>query len=195
MNSYLPSLARETKEVRQAWRDLERYRLQDPVVPEADDDIRESELATADLLPVKSQPEEAYRAAISRSTSRISSFGIALGYTAGVVLLFFTIIPVSLLHSSTFSLRLAIGISGIWWAVMSVPAGVWLPGGAELKIVEGAGQVRIHDTSPWSWSEEIKGAWVRLGQMLRWREIKRLRNTFWYLAAWFLLSDGGCNII
>jgi hypothetical protein len=26
--------------------------------------------------------------------------------------------------------------------------------------------------------------------MLRWAEIKKLRNTFKYLAAWFLLSDG-----
>lgn len=30
--------------------------------------------------------------------------------------------------------------------------------------------------------------------MLRWKEIKKLRNTFKYLAAWFLLSDGFTTI-
>ena len=43
-------------------------------------------------------------------------------------------------------------------------------------------------------SREIVRAWKRLGQMLKWREIKRLRNTFVYLAAWFLLSDGFTTI-
>ena len=185
MNSYLPALARESKEVRQAWDDLVHYRLQ-PMAPEGEADSQETSF---DSSAVTSELDEAYNTAISLSTSKISSFGIALGYTASIVLLSFTIIPVTMLHSSTFSLRLAIGMSGIWWAVMTIPAGVWLPSGAELKIVEGA-VVNSHDTSPWRWSREVKGAWVRLGQMLRWREIKRLRNTFWYLASWFLLSDG-----
>ena len=38
--------------------------------------------------------------------------------------------------------------------------------------------------------KEIKRVWKRLGGMLHPNEIKRLRNTFKYLGAWFLLSDG-----
>lgn len=173
MNSYLPSLARETKEVRKAWKSLQEYRQR------INSDEREP--YGEDLSTSKCSPETAYHTAISRSTSQISAHGIALGYLAGVILLILTIIPVSKLHSSTFSLRLAIGLSGIWWAIVSVPAGIWLPGTSSLTYRE--------DPS-WSLGSEIKGAWVRLGRMLRWKEIKQLRNTFWYLAAWFLLSDG-----
>jgi MFS transporter, UMF1 family len=42
----------------------------------------------------------------------------------------------------------------------------------------------------WHIRREVVAAWKRLGGMLQWQEIKRLRNTFKYLAAWFLLSDG-----
>ncbi|KAF8510122.1 autophagy-type protein 22 [Hysterangium stoloniferum] len=179
MNSYLPSLARESKEVRKAWDALQHHRQQ------ADVD--------GGITITTATPEEAYHAAISRSTSKISAFGIALGYIAGIVLLFCTVVPVAKLHSSTFALRLAIGMSGVWWAVISIPAGLWLPSGSALKIVEGA-DLQVHDGAPWSFRREVLAAWARLGQMLRWREIKRLRNTFWYLSAWFLLSDGFSTI-
>jgi len=45
-------------------------------------------------------------------------------------------------------------------------------------------------TTKWTVRREVVDAWKRLGDMLRWENILRLRNTFRYLAAWFLLSDG-----
>jgi UMF1 family MFS transporter len=45
------------------------------------------------------------------------------------------------------------------------------------------------EDNPRVW-QQVKLAWARLGQMLRPAEIRKLRNTFWYLGAWFLLSDG-----
>ena len=197
MNSYLPSLARESKEVRQAWKTLDQARQEHADAQQEEEDVQETLCTSDDTLSVfKTTPEEVYNAAITRSTSHISSLGIALGYAAGIVLLILTIIPVSLLHSSTFSLRLAIGMTGIWWAIASVPAGIWLPSGSALKSIEDARYSGADSgAGPWSWRGEIKGAWVRLGNMLRWREIKRLRNTFWYLAAWFLLSDGELPLI
>ena len=199
MNSYLPNLARETLEVREALADLRvaggtqeavdalaGLGDQQEQLPGVDDGIHSSGDPSADPEIVA---EKAYHAAIARSTSRISAFGIALGYLAGVVLLILTIIPVSRLQSSTFSLRLAIGLTGIWWAVLSVPAGFWLPSSKSLTLVEGA-EIRTHDAKRWTWTGEVQAAWIRLARMLHWTEIKRLRNTFWYLAAWFLLSDG-----
>ncbi|KNZ78914.1 Autophagy-related protein 22-2 [Termitomyces sp. J132] len=128
-----------------------------------------------------------YEAELSRVTSRISSFGIALGYGAGIFLLIIALIPVTLLQGSTFALRLAIGLSGVWWAVFTIPAAIWLPG---------SGVVELSDPSPgqWSMKREVFAAWKRLGNMLRWTEIKKLRNTFKYLSAWFLLSDGFTTI-
>ena len=119
-------------------------------------------------------------------------------------MLLLALIPVRAMKGSTDALRLAIGLSGIWWAVFSLPAAVWLPGASAMTPVgalalseearEEAQAGLREDEANWSMSREIVRAWKRLGQMLRWTEIKRLRNTFVYLAAWFLLSDGFTTI-
>jgi len=97
-------------------------------------------------------------------------------------------------------------LSGIWWAVFTIPAAIWLPGpGAYRRGVQHLTPNSIHDVpggavnyvevdKEWSFWKEIIAAWIRLGNMLRWTEIKKLGNTFKYLAAWFLLSDGFTTI-
>ena len=119
-------------------------------------------------------------------------------------MLLLALIPVRAMKGSTDALRLAVGLSGLWWALFSLPAAAWLPGassmlptGAIALSEEGREEVQAtlrEDEANWSMTREIVRAWKRLGQMLRWREIKRLRNTFTYLAAWFLLSDGFTTI-
>ena len=59
---------------------------------------------------------------LSRATARISSLGIALGYAAGILLLLVTVLPVQRAGGSTSALRFAIGGSGAWWALFSIPA-------------------------------------------------------------------------
>jgi UMF1 family MFS transporter len=141
---------------------------------------------------------------LSRATARISSLGIALGYAAGILLLLVTVLPVQHAGGSTNVLRFAIGGSGVWWALFSIPALLLLPGARELEtqkaIVteereglltsEPASEVAPVVVTKWTVWQEVVGAWKRLGDMLRWENIQRLRNTFRYLAAWFLLSDG-----
>ncbi|KAF7416303.1 Autophagy protein 22 [Pleurotus ostreatus] len=162
MNAYLPTLARESPEVQAKLHDN-------------DDE--------APLLPSDDQPNRSrtYDEELSRATARISSFGIALGYAAGITLLVVALFPVTKLRGSTFSLRLSIGLSGIWWALFSIPAALWLPGATGVE-------------QPWSARSEIAASWKRLGGMLHPREIQRLKNTFKYLGAWFLLSDGFTTI-
>ncbi len=149
MNAYLPTLARESPEVRD----------------------RNSTADEAPLLPSDDQPNRSrtYDEELSRATSRISSFGIALGYAAGITLLVIALFPVTKLRGSTFSLRLSIGLSGIWWALFSIPAALWLPGATGFE---------QPSQSPWNTRSEIIGSWKRLGGMLHPREIKRLKNTF-----------------
>ncbi|KAI0300620.1 autophagy-related protein 22-like protein [Multifurca ochricompacta] len=141
---------------------------------------------------------------LSRATARISSLGIALGYTAGILLLLVTLLPVQYAGGSTNALRFAIGGSGAWWALFSIPAVILLPGASRLEVATGFVVTDEHEgllsseapeTLPVVVAEltvwrEITDAWRRLGSMLRWHNIRRLRNTFRYLAAWFLLSDG-----
>ncbi len=126
----------------------------------------------------------AYHSATSAATARISSRGVGIGYISGVAVLCLTILPVSLLGGSLFSLRLAVGISGLWWAVFSVPAAVWLPGGKGNQVQAKASTEKVVV------KEKLKDGWTWLGGMMHAREIRRLRVTYWYLLAWALLSDG-----
>jgi UMF1 family MFS transporter len=187
MNAYLPSLARESPEVLEAQAELDKASA--PV----DHDhalVSEAESVTAPLLgPTapdhKSPAQTAYIAALSRATSRISSQGIASGYLAGILLLLLALVPVTRMHGSTLSLRLAIGLSGLWWLLFSIPAAIWLPD---------ASRDEAHEEGDWTATSEVRAAWTRLGATLRWSQIKRLQHTFRYLAAWFLLSDGFTTI-
>lgn len=189
MNSYLPSLAKDSPEVIEIMHELQ----------ETPDDVDESldhpsEDPEAPLMSRTTNQERTalrarYDTALSRAMSRTSSLGIATGYGAGILMLIVALIPVTKLHGSTFSLRLAIGLSGIFWGIFTVPAALWLPSGSVVSSDANAPWQETGD-GKWSTRREIVAAWRRLGGMLHPREIKRLRNTFKYLAAWFLLSDG-----
>jgi MFS transporter, UMF1 family len=123
-----------------------------------------------------------YHRAISLATSRISSIGIGVGYMSGVSMLCLMLIPVTSLGGSLFSLRLAIGISGIWWAVWTIPAA---------RLLQASGGHQTDDDKGYEFVKgKMKDGWKRVGTMLRWNEIQRLSVTFWYLLAWALLSDG-----
>lgn len=202
MNAYLPSLAKESPEVVKAYAEFRA--TQDNHHHEYEDESVSDNLAEPLVRNSDSEfqlRKSHYEAAFSRATSRISSSGIALGYGAGIFLLFIALIPVTKMKGTTFSLRLAISLSGIWWAVFSIPALMWLPGGqgqgqgSQVESDEDAVWVdtdtrQVVPAGKWSLWKEIAAAWKRLGGMLRWSEIKKLQNTFRFLAAWFLLSDG-----
>jgi len=205
MNAYLPSLARTSLEVREKAAIVERIREAGPAAEAGFDTTDEATVSD----PILQGAIESYHEALSKSTSRISSRGIALGYGAGIALLCVALIPVTKLNGSTFSLRLAVSMSGMWWALFSIPTAIWLPGGLlnsglswernRMRRTRGWRDPMFRDLDdtddedePTVWSQ-IKDAWIRLGQMLHPTEIKKLRNTFWYLGAWFLLSDGVCS--
>lgn len=215
MNAYIPALAQESPEVLRILDKMQTLE-REPSTADLEDPNMDMDNASAPLLSgdgsaiqesgetKKKLLEAEYQTEVSRATSRISSFGIALGYGGGICLLIVALIPVTQLHGSTFSLRLAIGLSGIWWAVFSIPAAIWLPGSAAYRRgvhltadsshddngVPGRAVDPVEDDKEWNFWKEIIAAWIRLGNMLRWTEIKKLGNTFKYLAAWFLLSDG-----
>jgi MFS transporter, UMF1 family len=198
MNAYLPALAQGSPEVTKVLGEIAELsdsdRFDTPHEAGASENVEEPLLRPTSSHETSTLRKQ-YDKELSNAISRISSLGIALGYGAGIVLLLVALIPVTKLHGSTFSLRLAIGLSGIWWALFSVPAAVWLPGASSSSSpspnpawAENSEIVNKHEGL--NLRSEVASAWKRLGGMLRWREIKKLRNTFRYLAAWFLLSDG-----
>lgn len=219
MNSYLPSLAKESPEVTEAHRiliansreqhggsphhfafEFERESPEAPLIPRYEPISTSTSDFAASSIPPPSKAE--YDDTLSRVTSRISSLGVAMGYAAGIFLLVVVLVPVEKLHGSTFALRLAIGLSGIWWAIFSLPAAIWLPGTDEseneMHYEQGDqegdggswGRTRISRSENRKFWTEVRAAWLRSGIMLKWSEVLKLRNTFKYLAAWFLLSDG-----
>lgn len=179
LNAYLPSLARNSEEVTKAAAALADAPRPTGLSEETDDSEDAGLLASGTPSALVDAKAE-YSKALTTATSRISSRGIAAGYLAGILLLVVALVPVTRTKGSTLSLRLAIGMSGVWWGVFSLPAAIWLP----------SGSARAEEPEKRTVWRQILFSWKRLGEMLRWKEIKRLRNTFKYLAAWFLLSDG-----
>ncbi|KAH9942797.1 MFS general substrate transporter [Amylocystis lapponica] len=181
LNAYLPALARASQEVVAQRLALFRLVHSQDAGPPPHADADDAPL----LAPDAAAAQAAHDAALSGVTARLSAQGVAYGYAAGITMLLLALLPVRALGGSTAALRLAVGLSGVWWALFSLPAAAWLPGAAKgARAEEEEEEVR-----EWRAGREVVRAWVRLGGMLRWREVARLRNTFTYLGAWFLLSD------
>ncbi|KAF9244471.1 autophagy-related protein 22-like protein [Melanogaster broomeanus] len=179
MNAYLPSLASDSPDVVQARMELDEISgpCAAPIAASLDLDEHDHESVSSPLLGASTTP------ATAPPRRRIAS-----GYGAGIILLLLALIPVTKLHGSTFSLRLAIGFSGVWWILFSIPAAIWLPG------VSRDQDPRFQENDKLTVTSEVAAAWKRLGFMLRWGQIMRLQHTFRYLAAWFLLSDSFTTI-
>jgi UMF1 family MFS transporter len=141
-----------------------------------------SAISTADLADMPSNTtsngQAEYNALLSTTISRISSIGTALGFFSGVSVLALLIIPVTLMGGTTSSLRLAVGVSAIWWALFTIPAWRGLPGG-----IQGQSERTLSGVS-------LAQGWRRVGNMIKTSEIKQLPNLFTFLLAWIFLSDG-----
>ena len=59
-------------------------------------------------------------------STKISSYGIGIGYIAALLLQTLSIFIVIFTRSSTFSLRLVLFVIGAWWFIFTIPAALWL---------------------------------------------------------------------
>ncbi|WOO84927.1 Autophagy-related protein 22 [Vanrija pseudolonga] len=173
-NAFLPGLAREDPTVAAAKAALDGVSNGNgeggvdapPDTPAGEED--------APLLDDSGAATAKYAALFSATTARLSSTGVAIGFFSGVAMLALLAIPVAAGGGSTRSLSLAVGLSGLWWGVWTVPAGLGLPSGPK-------------ERAPRHW---LRAAWVHVGSMIRPSEMKTLPNLFTYLLAWVFLSDG-----
>ncbi|OCF35669.1 UMF1 family MFS transporter [Kwoniella heveanensis BCC8398] len=145
-------------------------------------DLAESDPAQISKTPISPSSRTHYETLLSLTTSRLSSTGTALGFLSGVSVLTLLLIPVLLLEGSTFALRLAIGLSGIWWAIFTIPSWRGLPGGG--------GDGTSKEDRAIGRAGGLKDAWKRIGRMISPREIRKLPNLYGFLLAWMFLSDG-----
>lgn len=119
-------------------------------------------------------------------STRISSYGIGIGYIAAVIVQTLGIVIVlvgsRLTTSSTLILRIVLFFVGLWWFAFSIPAAMWLRPrpGPPLPFSSDGKQRR-------TWAGYISYAWGSLFRtMLR---ARRLKDVMLFLGAWFLLSD------
>ncbi|GAA5828766.1 hypothetical protein JCM11251_005864 [Rhodosporidiobolus azoricus] len=148
-----------------------------------------------------SNATDTYRSALALSTSRISGRAIAAGYAAGIGVLVALLPVVKWLSSGgggskSWPLRVAIAISGGWWAIGTVPAAFWLRPCPVLTSKPSASTGRLNmkkESLPSaSFVESVKEGWRGLfRQMGEWR---LLPQTFVFLGAWFILSDAYATI-
>ena len=120
-------------------------------------------------------------------STKISTQGIAIGYSSGVLIQLATIPLVILTGSTTKSLQLAVLVSGIWWALFSIPAAIWMrprPGPPLPASKSNSHIRRILGYIIYGW----KLIFATLAQA------RRLKDVILFLAAWFLLSDGYTTI-
>lgn len=156
-----------------------------------DDHLYEAREAAADattpLLPADrpdgTAPAHSVPAAVSpelRLSTQLSSYGIGIGYIAGLVVQSVAILIVVGTGSTTFSLRLVLLLAGSWWFLFSIPAALWLrPRPGPPLPAEFSGRR--------AWVSYIIYAWKALFKTIG--RARRLKDIVIFLGAWFLLSD------
>lgn len=199
LNSFLPLLVRHHPSIQDslpsnqsAPRDPERTRHRDITI----DGEEETDVDNPSVALLAFSPEHE-RMSFSKATipaspelqlsTRISSYGIGIGYIAAVVVQTLAILIILgiryVSESTTLALRIVLLFVGLWWLLFTIPAAMWLrprPGPPFSFTSEGK-QIR-------SWTGYIIYAWQSLGKTVL--RARRLKDVLLFLGAWFLLSDG-----
>ncbi|KAL4974533.1 autophagy-related protein 22-1 [Aspergillus desertorum] len=116
-------------------------------------------------------------------STRISSYGIGIGYIGAVLLQGICILVIVRTHQSTFSLRLVLFLIGLWWLIFTIPSALWL------RPRPGPPLVCAHDgKAHQSGLGYMAYAWRSLGRTAM--RTRHLKDILLFLASWFLLSDG-----
>ncbi|KAJ4290949.1 Autophagy protein 22 [Kalmusia sp. IMI 367209] len=147
--------------------------------------------ATTALLPrVESVPDLTVPNPVSRATpsqalglsTKISSYGIAIGYIAALLVQTIGILVVIAFSSSNFGLRLVLFIIGAWWFVFTIPTAMWLRPrpGPPLHIASSESNLGTA-------LAYFTYSWKSLGRTVK--HARYLKDVLLFLAAWFLLSD------
>lgn len=149
-----------------------------------------ADATTALLPPQRSAPDLTIprvknRSAPSRElaiSTKISSYGVAIGYIAALLVQTLSILVVITFQSSNFGLRLVLFMIGAWWFVFSIPSALWLRTrpGPPLHIGDDTSNIRTAIAY-------FTYSWKSLGRTAM--HARSLKDVLLFLAAWFLLSD------
>lgn len=194
LNSFLPVLVRNHPDIRHKVKsDNDRSSTSQERLQDEGEDVEEHHLesstdallsSTEPGLTVKDNGPGSVSAELVLST-KISSYGIGIGYTAAVIVQSLAIgillITRWLSRSSTLGLRLVLFFVGSWWLVFTIPSALWLrPRPGPPMPFTATGKQRR------SWISYVGYAWRSLGKTAL--RARGLSDMLLFLAAWFLLS-------
>ncbi|KAJ4864197.1 vacuole effluxer atg22 like domain-containing protein [Trichoderma breve] len=171
LNSFLPLLVRNHPEVTEAYvtESSEVARLLPP-----DDRHHRNGLKRV------ATHEEITSKELQLST-RISSLGIGIGYSAALFVQCASIGILIAMKNTTWSQRVVLFIIGAWWSIFTIPAALWLrPRPGPALTIDG----RKDGASWWVY---LKYAWKSLFRTIQ--LARRLIDIMLFLGSWFLLSD------
>ena len=119
-------------------------------------------------------------------STKISSYGVGIGYTAAVMVQMLSIVILKSTGADLFSLRLVLFVIGLWWLCFTVPAAYCLRPRPGPPLAFGKiGEQR-------SWLGYITYSWTNLGKTIV--RARRLKDVLLFLAAWFMISDAVATV-
>ena len=188
LNSFLPVLVRRHPSLHVVATEDEGRPSENLESTEAPVGLEQEEDRPTDFLlqpPSIRSSDTTVSAALQLST-KISSYGIGIGYIAAVIVqtlgIVIVLIASPLTKSTTLILRIVLFFIGFWWCIFTIPAALWLrprPGPPLF--------LQSDSKSKRSWSGYILYAWRSLFRTVM--RARRLKDVVLFLSAWFLLSD------
>ena len=163
-------------------------------IPSTDPNIDDSTAALlAPPAPDLTTPAQSSYPATSpelQLSTRLSSYGMGIGYLSAGLLQTISMFIVIGTKSTLFSLRLVLFVVGAWWFIFTIPAALWLRPrpGPPLDF----GHRGTNKSGLFANLAYVVYAWKSL-----WRTVmraRRLKDVIFFLAGWFLLSDGIATI-
>ena len=186
MNSFLPLLVRHHPEVKHRYRDREDRDRDEGIGARADVSLEADH--SAHLLPTSSDPASTNLTPPNpksspelQLTTKISSYGVGIGYIAAVILQLVSILLLLIIEtkdSMLFAFRVILFLIGLWWALFTIPGALYLrprPGPP------------LPEKHAGSWIAYLTHSWMLLLRTVL--KARQLRDITVFLLAWFLLSD------
>lgn len=115
----------------------------------------------------------------AEETDDVSTFGYALGYLGGGILLVINVLMFKLIEDFSLAARLCFVSAAVWWAVFTIPL--------LLNVKEPSAHVKARQHS------YIKAGFSRLASTFK--NIRSYKNLFLFLIAFWIYSDGIGTII
>ncbi|ODQ68524.1 hypothetical protein NADFUDRAFT_45065 [Nadsonia fulvescens var. elongata DSM 6958] len=134
----------------------------------------------------------------NKVSSKISGFGIAVGYLSAFIVQIGTVLVIFKMRSSLFSIQVSIALVGLWWLIFQIPVIILLksrPGPVLPANLHSENRTRTYrllmliTNGGWAY---ICFGWRTIYSTFR--DAKRMKDVVLFLITWFIISDAATTI-